>query len=306
MRKVAVCIALVVASVSVSAQENPTIVVNVNVVTLLATVRSRDGEIVSNLTPNDFVLKEDGVPEKIRYFSQESDIPLTVGLLVDTSRSQAGVLAQESAASRIFLGQVLRKEDRAFVMHFDTEAEVLQGPTSSRSNLASTLEHLTIPDRVATLLYSAVERSSARVMGQQRGRKALILLTDGVAWKDPVSINAAIEAAQRADTILYSIRFSDPVQARGLVRAAVLKGIKEHGKDALKRMAKETGGASYDVTRKQTISAIYAQIEEDLRNQYSIGYTPGRNAPDGRYHRIELTTRDRQLVVSARDGYYSH
>lgn len=177
--------------------------------------------------------------------------------------------------------------------------------TSSRSELAAALERLTVPGEVATLLYSAVQKSSTSVMPRQPGRKAIILLTDGVAWKDPVSIDAAIRAAQEANIILYSIRFSDPVQAWPPLRAAVLEGMKEHGKDDLERMARETGGASYEVTKRQPISAIYAQIEVELRNQYSIGYIPTRSAPDGRYHRIQLTTRERHLIVSARHGYYS-
>jgi VWFA-related protein len=288
------------------AQEPPTLSVNVNVVSLLATVRDHDGRIVSNLSPDDFVLKDDGVPQKIRYFSRESDLPLTVGLLVDTSRSQREVLREESGASEVFLNQVLREGmDQAFVAHFDTRVETLQGLTSSRSDLAAALAELSIPGQIGTLLFSAVEDSADHVMIGQPGRKAFILLTDGVAWKDPVSMDAAIEAAQRADTILDSIRFSDPVHAFRPMRAAVMEGMKEHGKSDLEQMAKATGGASYEVTTSQPIEAIYAQIEETLRNQYSIGFTPGRGSPDGKYHRIKLTTKDRSLVVTTRDGYYS-
>lgn len=121
------------------AQEGPMISKKVNVVSLLATVHDRDGKVVKNLSPDDFTLLEDGVPQKIDYFTQEADLPLTVGLLVDTSRSQTGVLEQERTASYAFLDQVLREDkDQAFVAHFDTRVEVLQGLTSSRSELAST------------------------------------------------------------------------------------------------------------------------------------------------------------------------
>lgn len=250
------------------AQDAPTLTVNANVVTLLATVRDRDGRIANNLTPDDFVLEEDGKPQKIRYFSRESDLPLTIGLLVDTSRSQRGVLAEESRASSTFLGQVLREgKDQAFIAHFDTRVEILQGLTSSRSELAAALGQLSIPDEVATLIYSAIRQCSNDVMRGQTGRKALILLTDGVAFKDPISMETAIEFAQRADTILYSIRFSDPIAAYRPFRAAILEAAKEHGKEGLERMAKETGGVSYEVKKNQTIEAIYSQIEEALRNQ---------------------------------------
>jgi VWFA-related protein len=288
------------------AQDVPTLSVNVNVVALLATVRDRNGRIVNNLTPDDFTLEEDGVPQKIRYFSRESDLPLTIGLLVDTSRSQRGVLAEESQASKTFLDQVLREgKDEAFVANFDTRVEVLQGLTSSRSDLAAALGQLSIPDEVATLIYSAVRQCSNDEMLGQTGRKAFILLTDGVAFKDPTSIETAIEFAQRADTILYSIRFSDPIAAYRPVRAAILEAAKERGKAELERMAKETGGVSYEVKNNQTIETIYAEIEDALRNQYSIGYTPPRPAPDGKYHRIKLIPRNRSLVVVTRDGYYS-
>jgi VWFA-related protein len=304
--KIALCILILsMATANLWAQEVPTISTDVNLVTLLATVHDRDGRIVSDLTRDDFVLKEDGVPQKIRYFSRESDLPLTIGILVDTSRSQSGVLGQESMASKQFLDQVLREgKDQAFVTHFDIRVETLQGLTSSHSELAAALGQLTIPDQVATLLYSAVRESSNNVMSKQTGRKAMILLTDGVAFKDPASIESAVESAQRADTILYSIRFSDPVEAYRPLRAAILAAAKERGKQELERMAKETGGVSYAVSKNQTIEAIYAQIENSLRNQYSIGYTPPRTAADGKYHKIKLTTRDGRLIVVSRDGYY--
>jgi len=247
------------------------------------------------------------VPQHIRYFSRESDLPLTIGLLVDSSRSQRGVLTKESQASNMFLDQVLREDkDQAFVAHFDTRVEILQGLTSSHSELAAALGQLTIPDEVATLLYSAVRESSHDVMKKQQGRKALILLTDGVAYKDPTSLGTAIEFAQGADSIIYTIRFSDAVGFRGPVRTAIMASFKERGKQALERMAKETGGVAYEVSKNQSIEQIYSQIEDALRNQYSIGYTPPRTAPDGKYHKIKLITKDRNLIINTRDGYYSH
>jgi VWFA-related protein len=287
-------------------QVQPDLTTNVNLVTLLATVHDRDGHIVNNLTPDDFVLEEDGVPQKVRYFSRESNLPLTVGVLVDTSRSQADVLGEESRASSIFLDKVLREDkDEAFIVHFDKRVEILQALTSSHDQLAAALERLQIPGEFATLIYSATRQSSEEVMRNQRGRKALILLTDGVAYKDPVSIGTAIEFAQRADTILYSIRFSGPIEAYRPIRAAVMGAAKEHGKLSLQRMARETGGVSYEVTKNQTIEAIYTQIEEALRNQYSIGYTPGRTAPDGKYHKIKLIAKNHDLIIDTRDGYFA-
>jgi VWFA-related protein len=303
--KIALHILLFAIAATVWAQEVPTFKTSVNVVTLLATVRDHDGRIINNLTPDDFVLLEDGVPQKIRYFLRESDLPLTIGLLVDTSRSQTRVLDEQRGASYKFLDQVLREgKDQAFIVHFDTRVEILQELTSSRVKLASALQELSTPGEVGTLLYSAVKDSARGPMQNQTARKAMILLTDGVAYRDPTSIDTAIEFAQRADTIIYSIRFSDPVPI-GPLRAAFVASMKEHGKLELERMARETGGVSYGVTKSQPIEATYSQIEQTLRNQYSIGYTPNRSSPDGKFHKLKLTTRDRHLIVITRDGFYA-
>lgn len=289
-----------------SGQQGPTISSRVNVVTVFATVHDADGKVVKDLTRDDFVLREDGVPQKIDYFSQESDLPLTIGLLVDTSRSQTGVLEQERRASYTFLDQVLREgKDQAFVVHFDIEVATLQGPTSERDALELALNRLKIPERDSTLVFSAVKEASEDPMHRLMGRKAFILLSDGVAYKEHTSITEAIEYAQRSDTIIYPIRFSDPVPFSHPVIGTILAIASEHGKHDLHRMANETGGSYFEVTANQSIEEIYSEIEEALRNQYSIGYTPGRAQSDGKYHKIKLAIKDRHLIVNTRAGYYA-
>jgi VWFA-related protein len=288
----------------IAAQEMPTISVTTNLVTLQASVHDRSGRIINHLNADDFVLEDNGILQKIRYFSRESELPLIIGLLIDTSRSQTGVLHEEALASSTFLDRVLREgKDQAFITHFDTNVQVLQGLTTSRSELSSVLQRLSIPNEYATLLYSAVRDSSDNILRQRQGRKALVLLTDGVAYKDPIPIGTAIEFAQRADTILYSIRFSDPITVYRPFRAAILEAAKEKGKQGLERMARETGGTSYEVTKTRSIEVIYSQIEDELRNQYSVGYTPSQ--VDGRYHKIRLVTKDHHLIVATRDGYFA-
>ena len=290
----------------VRGQEAPKISVRVNIVTLFATVHDPDGRVVKNLSRDDFVVLEDGKPQKIDYFSQQSDLPLTIGLLVDTSRSQTGVLEQERRASYTFLDQVLREgKDQAFVVHFDIQVETLEGVTPSRSKLAAALSRLSIPARDSTLVYSAVKDSSEDLMRPLMGRKAFILLSDGVAFHEPTSITTAIEFAQRADAIIYPVRFADPIPLSRPVIGAVLAMASEHGKKGLHRMARETGGAYYEVTQSRTIEEIYSEIEEALRNQYSIGYTPERAQPDGKYHKIKVTTKGGGTIVNARAGYYA-
>ena len=209
------------------------------VVSLLATVRNKKGQIIHDLTKEDFQLEEDGRPQTIRYFSQESDLPLTLGLLVDTSMSQIRVLGSEQSATYRFLEQVLREEkDQAFLIHFDREVELLQDLTSSRAKLEAALRLLEMPQAQrqqrgaggypgptggrrggsgagrgrgggGTLLYDAALLAADDMMKKQAGRKAVILLTDGVDTGSQSTLADAIRSAQSADTLAYSILFAD-------------------------------------------------------------------------------------------------
>jgi VWFA-related protein len=296
---------LLAALARAAAAQDVTFKAGVDLVTLLATVRDRQGRIVRDLNKDDFVLTEDGAPQTISFFSRESDLPLTVGLLVDTSRSQQHVLEPERRASFTFLDHVLREQDLAFVLHFDTRVEVLQGFTSSRDQLAAAFDQLRIPGRVSTLLYDAIRQASDDLMRKQAGRKAFILLSDGVDYGSHTSPTSAIEFAQRADTIIYSIWFAEkPVAYRPLKAAA--QGIYlNHGKHIMERLAQETGGRFFEVSKSESIEEIYNRIEEELRNQYSLGYTPSHAPETGQYRKIRLTTKRTDLVVQTRDGYYS-
>jgi len=277
---------------------------DVNVVTLLATVHDRDGRVVKTLGREDFAVQDEGKPQTIAYFTRESDLPLTIGLLVDTSRSQRGVLGAEKRASYTFLNQVRREDkDRAFVARFDIDVEVVQRFTSSRQELRTALNGLFIPDQTATLLYEAVRKVSEEQMRKETGRKAYIILSDGVSIKDPVSIGTAIEFAQRADVIIYSILYSRA--SVGVVRRGRKGPMAGRGQRALKRLADETGGGYFEVTAKKPIEKIYAEIEDDLRNQYSIGYTPSPAGRSGEYRKVTLGIRNKKLTARTRDGYYA-
>ena len=323
------------------AQEQPKISVEVKVVSVLATVRDKKGKIVSDLTKDDFDLQEDGRPQAITYFSRETDLPLTLGLLVDTSGSMTHVLDQERDASNSFLDQMMREKDMAFVIHFDHEVELLQDLTSSHQKLQSALSLLQVPASSnnsggntrgrrggfaggGTLLYDAVYLASNELMKKQNGRKALIVLSDGVDHGSKESLSSAIESAQRADTVIYSILFADEESQQRPGGFGGLGGMGRHGgmggggrggsrypqndradgKKILDRISKETGGRLFEVSKKQPIGDIYSQIEEELRNQYSLGYTPAAEAGSG-YHKILLTTKQKEQIVQTRDGYYA-
>jgi VWFA-related protein len=330
-------------------QGQPTIAVEVKTVSVLATVRDKHGKIVSNLTKDDFQLDEDGRPQTINYFAHESDLPLRLGLLVDTSLSQRRVLDQERSASYSFLDKLLRQDkDLAFVIHFDREVELLQDFTPSRPQLQAALQKLSTPQfdggsstnggggggyggggsrtrgsrGGGTLLYDAIFLGSDELMSKQQGRKALIVLSDGVDHGSRETMAEAIATAQRADTIIYSILFADEEEnysrpggfgmgghgggmggGRGGGRYPPQEQ-RPDGKKILEQISKETGGRMFKVSKKETVDAIYAEIEEDLRNQYSLAYTPDKGNTVG-YHKIHLVVgKQKDLVVQARDGYY--
>jgi VWFA-related protein len=288
------------------AQQRPTFSADVNVVTLMATVRDHEGRIARDLAREDFVLQDDGKRQEIAYFARESDLPLTVGLLVDTSRSQRGVLEPERRASYTFLDQVVREgTDSAFVTAFDTKVRLLQDFTSSRAELEAALERLEIPGRAATVIFGAVRDSSENQMRPRKGRKALILLSDGVSFRDTTSIGTAIEYAQRADSIIFSILFADRRGLRRPVRGAAMGMKAQQGKKALERLAHETGGDFFEVSEANPITRTYTSIEEVLRNQYSIGFTPSNPGRSGQYRKIKLAARRKGLIVQTRDGYYA-
>ena len=322
---------------------------DVNVVNVFATVRDSKGHIVQTLAKDDFALAEDDRPQTIRYFARESSLPLTLGVLVDTSMSQRRVLGQEKDASYKFLDTVLREDkDKAFLIHFDHEVELLQDLTPSRKKLESALADMGPSEGEqpggwnrgggpsgggpgggrggygghhgghhggGTCLYDSILLASDELMKKQTGRKALVVLTDGVDNGSKVNMLKAIESAQRADTLVYSILFADPnaYGAMGPGRGGrggwgggyPGRGSRTDGKPILQRISRMTGGGFFEVTKKDSIDAIYGQIQEELRNQYSLGYTPDQADATGAYHRIQLTTKETGLIVQTRDGYYA-
>ena len=339
-----------------SQQQGPTISVNVKLVTMFATVRDKHGALVRNLTKDDFVLQQDGHPQTITYFAPDSDLPLTLGLLVDTSGSQRRLLDQERDASHAFIDHLLREDkDKAFVIHFDHEVELLQDLTSSRQKLEASLDQLGRPQfsqtgsggssgsdpnsggsgggggggrgsrggygGAGTLLYDAVFLASDEMMKKQQGRKAIVVLTDGVDRGSKETLRDAIESAQRADTLVYSILFADKDAygngggyGGGHMGGGGMGGGGGHrrypqesrpdGKKILQQLSKETGGRFFEVTKKESIDQIYAEIDEELRNQYALGYTPGKADADAGYHKIELTTKQKDAAVQTREGFY--
>jgi VWFA-related protein len=330
-----------------SAADDTKFSTDVKVVNVFVTVRDKQGKIVKNLTKDDFTITEDGRPQTIRYFAQQSDVPLTLGLLVDTSMSQRRLIETERDASYRFFEQVLREDkDMAFVIHFDHEVELLQDLTMSRKQLQKALDQLQTPVQgggggrrypqgggggypggggrypqgggrgrggAGTALYDSVLLASDELMKKQTGRKADILLTDGVDNGSKVSMSTAIEAAQRADTLLYSVRFYDENAYGNMQRPGAYgrrrrmppqSSNRPDGKKILERLSKETGGGYFEVSKKHNIDEIYRQIEEELRNQYNLGYTSDKTGSAREFRKILVTLKQKNLVIRSRDGYY--
>ncbi len=308
--------------------ESTTFSSDVKVVSVLATVRTKSGDIVANLTKDDFLLAEDNRPQAIQYFSRETNLPLILGLLVDTSGSQRNVLDEEETASFRFLDKVLREDqDKTFLAHFDFDTELLQDLTPSKEKLRRALASLDTPSPGSrrggggyggrgrggrggaggqgggTTLYDAVYLASDEIMRKQQGRKAVVILTDGVDHGSRVSLDTAIETAQRADTLIYSILF-EGVEGGGFQGPFGISIGDNSGAKVLQKMSRETGGGYFEVSRRLSIDTIYKRIEEELRSQYSIGYTTDRPGGGGAFRAISLKTRRKELVVQARQGYY--
>jgi VWFA-related protein len=364
----------------------PAIAVDARLVNLPVVVRDKKGALIQNLTKDDFILQVDDRPQTIRYFDKDTNLPLTLGLLVDTSLSQRQVIDEERAASSTFLDQMLTTpKDKAFIMQFAAETELLQDLTSSRPLLQAALKEIDTPSRDSgssddgnaprrprggggTVLYDALFLASDELMRKQTGRKAIIILSDGGDRGSRENLVKSIEAAQRADTIIYAIYFKGepPHQERsrrdpnndpngypgggypgggypgggypgggypgggypgggypgggypggGYPGGGYPGGGNGggnypngpghiDGKKNLERMAQETGGRFFEVKKDQNVAQIYNQIAEELRAQYRLGYTPSQEAAASGYHRIELTLRQKGLLLQTRDGYYT-
>ncbi len=299
---------LTVQSPRVAAQdEQPTFKAEVKVVSVLATVRNKRGAFVRDLGKDDFSLLENGRPQIIKYFSRESDLPLTLGLMIDTSLSQKRVMEQERIASYSFLEQVLReKKDQVFIMQFDLSPILRQELTSSFLKLSDALQRVDVPSMNdlrsqtggGTMLYDAMFKATQDIMRGQTGRKALIVLSDGVDTGSETSIADTIEAAQKADTLIYSILFSD----EGYY--GIFSGGAD-GRNVLMRMARETGGGFFEVSKKQSLDAIFAQLQEELRSQYNIGYESDQPVSISEFRKIQLTTHQKGLTIQARNRYWA-
>lgn len=289
--------------------------VDVDLVNVLCAVRDKHGALIKNLSKDDFQLFEDGKQQAIKYFSRETDLPLTIGLLVDVSGSQENLIETERRAAYEFFSSVLKKKDVAFLISFGADSELLQDITGSPKLLREGLERLklnagfsgihpgpvpTMSQPRGTVLYDAVYLAASDRLSKEVGRKAIVLITDGVDQGSRLKLEQAVESAQKADAVIYSVYYVDPRAYSG--RGFSFGG---GGEGYLKKVSDETGGHVFRVDRKNSLSDIFEQLQQEMRSQYSIGFTPNNGQKDGSYRKLELRTSDKNLKVQARKGYYA-
>ena len=285
--------------------------VEVAVVSLYCTVKDAEGRLATSLGTADFQIEEDGQRQQLRYFSRETARPLSLALLVDTSVSQKEVLPAEREAAGRFLRQVMRASDRALVMSFDVNLEVWQDFTPETARLQWALNRLAVnntprvkpgeplPGKLGgTRLYDAISEAAEK-LSKTSERKAIVVISDGVDSGSRATEKQALAAVQRADAILFLIRFTDPAFYWRLTNRP------GGGDDVMRRLAAETGGRVLFPARTQHLAQAFDQIAEELRSQYSLGYTPSNRSRDGRFRQVVVRVTRSGYKVLARNGYFA-
>ena len=304
-------ILLTAAAVAQKPAEEATIKVDVDVVSVYCSVRDKKGGFIKNLDKSDFTILEDGKQQPIKYFSRETNVPLTIGLLVDTSKSQEALIESERRAASAFFQSVLREKDMAFLIQFGAEAELLQDYTNSVRLLRQGLNALrlnapagppptiastpgTLPSKVrGTILFDAVYLAAAEKLKGEVGRKAIVLITDGMDYGSRVKLQEAVAASHKSDVVIYSIYYADS-------RFGYFASDGD-----LRKMSEETGGRVFHVRGRYGLEDIFKEIQDEMRSTYTVGYSPTNAARDGAFRKIEIRASNKDHKVQARKGYYA-
>lgn len=284
--------------------QEPVLRARVELVSVFATVRDSKKKILADLTKEDFTILEDNESQKVEFFSRETNLPITLGLLIDTSGSQERVLGAEQEAASQFLRRVLRPEkDLALVISFDSNSDLLADWTSDPDRLDRAIQRARInaPQSVTpgpfplplkgTVFYDAIYSTCRQKLAEEAGRKALVILTDADDQGSEVSLQEALETAQKTNTVIHIIYINDP---RGGGR----------GWGAAKKLSEETGGRLMEVSSGKDLEKAFDQISEELRSQYTLGYYSTNKVRDGAFRKIKVETSQKDAKVLVRKGYY--
>jgi len=291
----------------------------VNLVDVFFTVKDKSGNLVPHLNKSDCTVLEDKQPQAWKSFIAENNLPLTLGILLDTSGSQERVLPLEQEAGAQFLERVLKPKDEAFLLSFDVDVDLLQDFTNSPRLLARAMSKAeintaggngaggvpglgggpvpTIGDPKGTLLYDAIYLASNEKLNQESGRKAMIILTDGEDQGSRTKITEAVAAAQKSNALIYVILIAD---------TGFYGGWGYSGFSAAKKLSEETGGRVINVGNNgKKLQEAFAQIEDELRTQYAGTYTPSNAKMDGTFRHLSMECKGDGLKVQTRRGYFA-
>lgn len=285
--------------------QDPVIRVDVQLVNITFTVRDKRGGLVGTLTQDDFTVFEDGKQQEINRFQRDNDLPLTIGLLIDISGSMYNIIDTGKRAGSEFFRKVLREKDLAFLITFGSETELVQDLTSSPNMLERALGKVEAqrPTRVmtqgpvptsrvrGTLMHDAIYLAAEEKLKSEAGRKVIVLLTDGADMGSFYKLADALKQSHLADAVVYSFFYYEPM----------------FGSDegALKKLSGDTGGRVFNVAKRGALEQAFDQLQEEMRSQYALSYTPTNNNQDGGFRRVEIKTKDGALKVQARRGYYA-
>jgi Ca-activated chloride channel family protein len=277
------------------AADDQTLSVNVDLVNILFTVADRKGKFVTNLKKDDFRVFEDEKPQNITNFSSETDLPLTIALLVDTSGSIRDKLQfEQRAATEFFYSTLQRGKDKAMIISFDSGVDLIQDFTDDPAKLAGAVQKIRAGG--GTSLYDAIYLAVTQKLSGQQGRRIVILITDGDDNSSRISLTETLEAAQKNDVTIYAIS----------TNSQTFFGSKEQerGDKTLKKFATETGGKPFFPLKIQDLATNFVDIREELRAQYQIGYRPSNSRLDGTFRKIRVDIADKRYKIRARSGYY--
>ena len=285
-----------------------TLRVETKLVDVFATVRDKHNGIINDLTKDDFKIFEDGKEQKITYFGKETDMPITLAILMDTSGSMYNILDAEKEAASSFVHEIMRKKDEAVVISFDTDEDLLADFTEDPATLSKAIHRARINVNAAgvggtggtvssrgggTNLYDAVYLACHDELASEAGRKAIIILSDAEDTGSKMSLDDAVESAQRSDAVVHVLLISDPGATEG------------YGAGVASHMAHDTGGRVIDVHNDKTLAKAFDLISEELRSQYVLGYYSSNPARDGTFRKIKVQTTTPDTKVLARSGYYA-
>jgi VWFA-related protein len=304
MKRVLIIAAVLGLAGLAAAQEDDVIRVDVNLVNLFFTARDKSGAYLKDLKREDITIFEDGKQQEIKAFTRESNLPLTIGMLIDVSRSQENLIPTERNAGGQFFRQVLKDEDLAFLISYGADIELLQDFTSSARLLEkglgdlrlsagfSGLGPIPVKNPKGTVMFDAIYLAAHDQLVGQVGRKVLILITDGADQGSHYKIREAIDEAHRADAIVYSIFYADPQFGGG-------------NPGDLSKISEETGGRMFEVGRNQSLDRIFQAIQEEMRSQYTVAYSSTNTAHDGAFRKIEIRPMAKNTRIQARKGYFA-